>query len=99
MLEFGISQEVSLKCVCETNLKWLNDCAQTKALRRIERHCQCCGKTWNIEEEDGNCVLWCPLGITEIHPNGFFVCETCSTKVCNVFKRWSLLLLIARVDN
>lgn len=78
--DFSTRRE-KLECVCGTALKWVSDCVQSQSLRKAVRKCQCCGNKWNTLEEDQDCVLWCSLGITQIHPNGFFVCEKCTSKV------------------
>ena len=48
-------------------------------MQKAERKCQVCAMIWTESIENKHEILCCPQGINEVHQQGFFICEKCST--------------------
>ena len=68
-------------CVCGHDLKWRGDVENPRVMMQAKKECRSCGKQWSSVADDVNATLWCPLGITKIHPKCFMICPDCSTSV------------------
>lgn len=64
---------------------WIAESVDQPILEKSPRKCSVCDKKWDKDNEQKNCVLWCPMGINRVHSSCIFVCSRCATSVCFYF--------------